>query len=227
MVRKQGMEPLERLLKRTRKERGLSIEDVIRDTRLRKIHLKQFETKLPEHLDVYQIGYLRLYARYLDLNIQEYIDAYQGNNNPSQQKSVDISKVFFKQPFAGFWKNVIALALVGALIAFGAFLIVKKSVHEHKKKFLHTESKPQEASAPVDGLIKKLNPHAYLLTGTAEQLSKVKIIANEATSFTILDSEKNIIAKGALKTGEQLLLPTDITTETITVPTSLPDVLGY
>lgn len=224
MVKGQGTEPLERLLKRTRKEKGLSIDDVVRGTRLRKMHLKQFETKLPEQLDVYQLGYLRLYARYLELDIHKYIDDYQNRVNPQKQKTSGVTQSFLSFPFMRFWKNIFVAAVIIIIIASGAFLVMKKPLNIYKKE-ASTQTVTDETPAPSEEIIKKLNPYTYVLTGPIAQLAKVKIVANEATLFTLLDSEKNILAKGSLKAGELLSLPNDIKVETITIQTSIPNVL--
>ena len=215
------MEPIEKLLKRARKERGLSIDDVARETRVRKVHLKQFETKLPEKLDVYQLGYLRLYARYLELDIQKYVDAYQCGVNASRQTVTNAATGLLKMPFGSFWKNVLVAALIGVGITSVVIFGIKKPFHE--KDFV--QSPPQVETPPQSvEYIKKIDSHTYVLTGTAEQLAKIKIVASEATTFTVFDTEKNVIAKGSLKIGELLSLPKDVT-GAITIRTNLPDVL--
>ena len=61
---------IEKLLKKTRLDKQLSLDDVNRDLKIRKDHIKQFEKKIPELLGVYELGYLRCYAKHLGVETE-------------------------------------------------------------------------------------------------------------------------------------------------------------
>ena len=66
-------------LRRARLDRGISIEDAARDTRIRARYLEALEAEdlnlLPP--SVYTRGFVRTYAEYLGLNPQAMVDLYQ------------------------------------------------------------------------------------------------------------------------------------------------------
>lgn len=228
-----SVESIERLLRRARKEQGLSIEDVVRDTRVRKMHLKQFETKLPESLDVYQLGYLRLYAKYLGVDIQKYIGRLSQSSSHSEQPRADtnISKQTNPIKYAK-TKNIIAALLIITLIISGILIVKKRRLHSNQGT--PTTQQPvaeikSDAIVTLDPIsLKPIDNHTYSLNGTLEQLAKIKIIAKENTSFTVMLAENNfVIAKGKLKAGEELILPKDdnIANKQLTIKTNIAEAL--
>ena len=75
-------------LRLARESRGLSLEDVARETRIRIEYLDAMERDdfraLPG--DVYSRGFLRNYGSYLGLNAAEVIAAYDGRNDQPRKR---------------------------------------------------------------------------------------------------------------------------------------------
>lgn len=226
-----SVESIERLLRRARKEQGLSLDDVVRDIRVRKVHLKQFETKLPQPLDVYQLGYLRLYAKYLGVDIQKYIERlsqpFSSNAQPSTNTNIQTGPAKYVKT-----KNIIAALLIITFIVGGILAVKKRKIHAN-------ESAPAVQQPDVeiksDAIIiqesiplKQIDNYTYTLNGTPEQLAKIKIIAKENISFTVTTAENgSVIAKGTLKAGEELILPKDanIANKQLTIKTNMAEAL--
>lgn len=227
------VEPIERLLRRARKEQGLSIEDVVRDTRVRKIHLKQFETKLPEHLDVYQLGYLRLYAKYLGVDIQKYVRHLSQPPSLNEQpgRDTNISKQASPVKYAK-TKNIIAALVIIAFIVSGVLIAKKRKVHSNEgtptaqQPDVEIKSDAIVTEEPIS--LKPIDNYTYTLNGSLEQLAKIKIIAKENTSFTVtLTENSSVIAKGKLKASEELILPKDVSlaNKQLTIKTNMAEAL--
>jgi len=66
-------------LRQARLDKGVSLADAARDTRIRRVYLEALESEDPASLPapVYTRGFLRTYADYLGLNAQAMVDLYQ------------------------------------------------------------------------------------------------------------------------------------------------------
>jgi transcriptional regulator with XRE-family HTH domain len=214
-IKTESVEPIEKFLRNARKSKGLSLENAAHDTRIRKIHLKQFETKVPDELDVYQIGYLRLYSRYLGVDIQPYLDAHKAKARGQtakdiREKPANLAK-FITLGFGSTRALLVALALLLALIS----LVVT-----HRKKHEVAPSTAQDAPSSQPNIIVASDRYTHILTN---YFGKVKVVANIATVFTLVNPvHNNTIASGTLKAGEELTLPD---AESIIIKTTIPDAL--
>jgi cytoskeletal protein RodZ len=205
---------IEKFLRSARKSQGISLDNVANDTKIRKIYLKQFETSVPDKLDVYQIGYLRLYARYLGVDIQA--EALKQLNNNTGKNSASLSSIM-RRGLNVPRTLLIALALMLAL----ASLVIA----QWKKRGLPPEPSTVQDSSGLqvnESVASQTDRYTHLLT---DYSGKVKVIANIATVFALVDPVSNAtIARGTLKSGEELILPN---AKSIIVKTTIPDALDF
>lgn len=110
------------LLRTNREKRGLSLLDVENETKIRAKYLAALESENFEEIpgEVYLLGFLRNYARYLDLNPDEIISQYKSRTKKSSQEIIPPPvqgarerKILNKALFAG-----IILAFTGVLLIF-------------------------------------------------------------------------------------------------------------
>jgi cytoskeletal protein RodZ len=199
-------ESMEKLLKQTRLDSNLSIEDIAQELRIRKEHLKQFEKKIPDPLSVYELGYLRSYAKYLGLDVSDYIAHRKERDIAAAQAIKEAKKNQFlnviKKPRSSIIITISACALVASILLLGVM---------SKKTPVSDTTQDQEQSTTIqqDFLVEQKGPYEYLITGIGSN-SDINMVARAKTSFTILDPTTNkIISSGAIQSGQPLFIPRD------------------
>lgn len=90
------------LLRKTREEKKLSLEDVEQGTNIRKLYIKSIEDgdyeKLPG--EVFLKGFIKTYGKFLGLNSIELIEQYKQEKNIATSKNEEISTNQIKEPSA-------------------------------------------------------------------------------------------------------------------------------
>ncbi len=76
-----------KLLERARRARGLSLEDAAHATKIRAVRLADLERDELGNFPsiVYARGFLNLYARYLGVDVSEYLDQFEGSSSVSME----------------------------------------------------------------------------------------------------------------------------------------------
>ena len=69
------------LLKEARKRKKLTLSQVAEHLKIQEEHLENIEKKKQLDLDVFTIGYIKLYAKYLRVNIDDYIQELKQNKD--------------------------------------------------------------------------------------------------------------------------------------------------
>lgn len=118
-------------LKKLRGDYHMSLQEVSRSTRIQVKYLEYLENgeydKLPA--DVYVRGFLRSYARYLNIDEQVFIKLYERERNIQENLGRDTKPVFEKKSFSPFSLVITPRALVLCLIVLlvgGAFFYLYK-----------------------------------------------------------------------------------------------------
>lgn len=96
------METLGQLLKREREHKGISIEELAKITRIHIFFLRRMEQddfqSLPRNGETVIRGFLKAYARELNLNVHELLNRYQTLRNESEPSKKEEPKAK-----KGFW----------------------------------------------------------------------------------------------------------------------------
>lgn len=218
-------ESLEKLLKQARLAKKTTINDIAKDLKIRKEHFKQFEKKIPFHLDVYELGYLRSYAKYLGVDIDPYLASKKAKaKEVSKEDEESYTTIFIK----GIKTPAGAITLVLSIIlTIASFSYLWK----HQYDLRHPSERPGAAQGeyviPVksDLSFEQKGPNEYALTGVGD--SDMNVVARVNTGFTITDASKGtIISRGEIKQGERLFIPKDQDSKILTslsIKTSTPD----
>lgn len=220
---------MEKILKQERLEKKLTLDDITRALKIRKDHIRQFEKKIPESLDVYKLGYLRSYAKYLNVDINDYIKDLKEKAAIAIRGKQDTSKnKIFKTIKTPAGIITIILSIIGLILSIMFLGVIDKkklSVSHDQSNLKQNEpaiSTPNKARFSVD----KKGPYGYLVSGIGSD-NEINIIASVNTTFTMIDPAKNkIVSRGAVRTGEQLFIPKDQDSKIFTsllIKTNVPD----
>ena len=119
------MESLGLKFKTAREERGLSIDQVARDTHIAKRYIVDLEEENFDRFpgDTYIMGFIRNYAEYLSMDPAELINLYR--NHIIQQQPIPIEQLLPKKPAKPFPKPIfMAASGVMLLVGLGYFLFI-------------------------------------------------------------------------------------------------------
>ena len=89
------------LLRETREQKNLSLEDVEQGTNIRKLYIKAIEDGNYEKLpgEVFLKGFIKTYGKFLGLNSQELIEQYKNEKNaPASTEEVASTTKAQEQP---------------------------------------------------------------------------------------------------------------------------------
>ena len=220
---------MERILKQERLEKKLTLDDITRTLKIRKDHIRQFEKKIPESLDVYKLGYLRSYAKYLNVDINDYIEDLKEKAAIAIRGKQDTSKnKIFKTIKTPAGIITIILSIIGLILSImflGVMDKEKLSISHEQSNLKQNEptiNTPNKARFSVD----KKGPYDYLVSGIGSD-NEINIVARVNTTFTMTDPAKNkIVSRGVVRTGERLFIPKDQDSKNFTsllIKTNVPD----
>lgn len=155
------------ILKKKREELGLDLKEVAQTLKIRHEYLNAVEDNAFEKVpaDVYTIGYIREYARLLDINPDPLVDAYK------EQKLVKVmpESILIEQAAKG--KKFISLRILLFAFIIGAVLTtIIIFTYQEKTKNLQKEIKTDVAVTPeADFIAPPATPQQYRLKAIATE----------------------------------------------------------
>ncbi len=238
------MKDIGNFLRERREARGISLDEVEKDLKIRKKYLQTLEEG---NIDIipgktYIVGYLRNYSKYLDIDEENINQIIQTYNNLEKQKSViketKKENIYLKTKDRSmfekkrFFLPVKYVYLSGFLIIiFIGLLLLSRSLKEAQdfpvpspeigsETGINIEEKENDISTLAEELIKSEAEAIIAESSTqdsvlAEKLPILKLIADDKTWVKIL-SEDKIIFEGILFEGEEFFWETDQSLEIIT-----------
>lgn len=127
------------LLKRTREERNIDLDEAVRVTRIRRHSLDALENeewdKLPPQ--VFVKGFLRSYAEFLGLDKEMVINSYL--RTPSFQKHKPQASIEIK-PRTGRWNRIITISVLALALIVAVFYLNRNNISIVEKIFQHQET---------------------------------------------------------------------------------------
>lgn len=140
-------------LKRTREEKGISLDQAEEDTKIRKRYLKALEDEEYDIIPgmVYAKGFLKNYANYLGLNAEELMIEYKLLNKPNRETSEekpDITVTITKKRAARrlnrkIYRLTVIVAALSILI-FALYTMISGSTEDNKNKIGKSGNGPQQ-----------------------------------------------------------------------------------
>ena len=183
---------IEKLLKKTRLDKQLSLDDINRDLKIRKDYIKQFEKKIPELLGVYELGYLRCYAKHLGVEkeVNNYIAylkektkiASKNEKVQSENSITEILKNFLAKP-------KITFPILGVLVLVVFFIMTNKGYikgfdnnKETKKQISEVTTDTHDQNNNIVNISESLSiqqkgPYNYLIQGINNTSDITNIVA--------------------------------------------------
>jgi cytoskeletal protein RodZ len=216
-------ESMEKILKQARLDKNITIDDAARDLRIRKEIFKQFERKIPDPLGVYELGYLRSYAKYLNIDINGYIAHRKSEAlSTAQEKKEASQNLLFKKMKTSPVSISIVVSVILAIVSvifLGVMNKQKPSLSQDQTTVTQEESTPESQTTLS---IAKKGPYEYIVSGI-DSNSDINIVAIANTNFKIIDQSKNkTITSGSILTGERLSVP-KYQGDTLLIQTTIPD----
>jgi cytoskeleton protein RodZ len=139
---------LGRLLKRTREERQIELDEAFRVTRIRRHTLEAFENERWDELpsQVFVKGFLKTYAEFLGLDKEMVIELYEGTAPFEGDKSELLKQVSQRK---GRWKLKLILPLLALVFLASIVYFTRRDNSIGDKAFQHPAGEGKEAA--VDG----------------------------------------------------------------------------
>ncbi|HVU16056.1 MAG TPA: RodZ domain-containing protein [Candidatus Didemnitutus sp.] len=203
------MQTIGERLEEARKRKGISVREAAETTKIRSDYIQKFEANTFD-LDLpplYVRGFIRNYARYLDLDPERLVDEYDAllaseGRAPRRETRENYGRVDFAEGAEGGGRPAMDQAMMlkyglfggGALviILIGVLLVSIFSSHSSSKPpassttaATQTAAQPTATAAPID--------NSQTLTFSATDATRVKIVQ---------DADKKVIFDGTLTTGE-------------------------
>lgn len=131
-------------LRKTREESGLDLHEIARTLKIRHEHLKAIENndfeKLPA--DVFTIGYIREYAKFLNISADPLIEAYKEYRH-QRDKTVEINAALLSEKKISISRRTLLyLVMITVIVTAVAFLIYSKPAKTQAKENMRIIAQP-------------------------------------------------------------------------------------
>ena len=163
------MKRLQDLLKHTREKLNLSIEDVVRDTKIKKSYVEALERGEFEKLPSISTtkGFLKIYANYLGLNSEEVIAILRRESKEEEKHMIKNLQKRVKIPHVLYNKYTLSIILI-------SFIVVILSVYAYHEYVVYKTPPTLNVYFPKNEFIKYYQ-NKIKITGATNPGNKVKI----------------------------------------------------
>lgn len=228
-------------LKESREKRGISIEQVAKSIKVKEEYIQNIEDDKELVFDVFTTGYIRLYANYLRINVEnkllelkngspieeeqeEIVEQVQKNQDESEENSSefqfnkDAVKLFLENN-QRYVKFITASALTVALVFGGVFLLNSNTETMNDEQSVEPQTigfqRNQESVT-----IEKVSGAEYLLKNITPGKNEVYILAKDSTMIAFFTEKNEIIQEVFVRIGEKKQLPEGY--ESLIIKTKVP-----
>ena len=201
-------------LKKIRLEKGLSLEDVQKKTKIHLNILKAIEgDSLSDLSPIYLKGFLKIYAKFLGVDPKDYITDYKEPNAPAQSASQsEPGPTLVKHPrinLSSFrisrrLKRAIVLIIVFVFVAVGLFKLGKFISYKHKQHSVQLKHPVARIYVPV--VKKERKPQKQVAADRASKVFsgiRLTIRANQ-NCWISLKSDGKVVFQRVLEKGRSL-----------------------
>ena len=224
-------------LKESREKRGISIEQVSKSIKVKEEYIQNIEDDEALVLDVFTTGYIRLYADYLRINIEnkllelknglppqeeeqeeeqeeKAVEKVQKSQNEYEESSSsepwfnqNAIKLFFENN-QKYVKFITASVLTVALVFGGIFALNRNAETLGEESSQSVEPYNIGFQLNKDSMtIEKTSNDEYLLKNIIPGKNEVYILAKDSTMLTFFNEEKEVIQEVFVRIGEKKTLP--------------------
>jgi len=228
-------------LQEAREKKGLTIEQVAKKIRVKEEYIENIEENSELVLDVFTVGYIKLYAKYLRVNITDELlemkgvasEEVEGDQEEAAQEDnqeVDVEsehsqlktnfiKSFFNQDNKKQLKFFVASALTIVLVIGGVFMLNQNSNKIDNQQVVEGDDIAFKWNQ--EGLaIQKTGNDEYLLKNIDSNANDIYILAKDSTDVTFLNDQNEVVQEIFVRIGEKQVVPKGY--ETLIVRTKVP-----
>lgn len=205
------MENIGETLRQARLERNISLEEVEKNTRIRKLYLEAIENEDWDVIPgtVYLRGFLRTYAKYLCLDENEFLTALSKVITPHYETGALPEKI--ELPGRPKQKSAVFLGIIAIIILFASQYVYK---HYFNSPSTDVNLPPQESRINIPEVIHE-NPDSANQPSETEALKEesklelinlnIKVVQNKC--WMEIKSEGRLLYEGTLRKGEEKSFP--------------------
>jgi cytoskeletal protein RodZ len=183
------------ILKQARLEKGLTLEQVSKNIRINKSQLSLLEEETePLVCDVYKLGFVRLYAQYLELDTEDIVEKFKIQSH-SQKTSPMLT---FPAPLPG--RGLPSKHIIGGCFLALIFIVIGW-------KWMKREAPAPEAYGHLMQVKEEITDEPPVLSQEAAEAptpmtKTVNLRTNETTWIEVKDLEGNVIFSKIFQPGE-------------------------
>ncbi len=211
------IQKLGQLLKEKRQERGVPLKDIASILRIRSDSLERIENGEYDVNDVYMTGYIRLYSKYLGVNIEAEDVVACDQSNISKIENVD-ERHQEDDLVVGGSPNLRVVVVAFAMVLVSVFFVVfffDKGNDRYDVSYIRKLNLSAQ-----DRLVVKENSQTYVVHKHNESLV---IKASDSVEVDIFDSENHLLERVYLRVGE--VMPFPIKERSTIVRANIPDAI--
>jgi len=208
------MSEIGRILKESREKKNITLDQIASKLRVKREYLSEIEDKSDLPQDVFTIGYIRLYAKYLKVDIENQINAFKNGEDFEEEEeiiSVDedesdsiknllLSKIKDKK-----YIKIVGTSLAAVVFVVGVFVVFNKSSNNAMSDV--EEVAKEERKVVIAATITKINNEEYLVKNIPEDNNNIFVVANDSTMVTFIAGDGGIIDEVFVRIGEKKQFP--------------------
>lgn len=217
------MNKIGEILKSTRERRNLTLSQAAGKIKVREEYLEKIENDEVLENDVFTIGYLRLYSKYLRVNIEGMIDELKTGISEIVEESVEeITENFEGKKQTAFNKRKVFLVVALTVVSiFTALLLLSKGdveadlkkndaeLKEVTKESAKTKVKEDSGAKANHGIhvVTKVSDSQFEVKNINQESNSINVVALDSTMVTFLDTSGTMIKEVFMNLGEKIPFP--------------------
>lgn len=189
------MEAIGVILRRAREQQGLDLAVIAAELRIRLKYLLELEESDADIIvfDVYRLGYAKLYADHLGVDIEPYLNVIDITAQPEFHSTEIANLEKTKPPFM-----IVAISLCCVIISVILFVLLKDR---------QVETTEQAAVVSHDAVQLFTQDNKLYLENISASKPLVAIGAKKDVTIRLEDGEGKVLQEKKIKSGENFLLP--------------------
>lgn len=192
------------ILKHKRKSLNLTLEEISDDIKVQRRYLEIIENELEKNLDVYVIGYLKIYSNYLNVDVTEHIVELK-KHSKSSNHLIYGNELSQNTNIKSHKHNIYSAIFIITIIITAYFLysLDKKAISNQKYQINTNEIANSISNKKT--YARRINNNEYIVYNISE---KFFLFAEDSTELELYDIKNNLIESCFLRVGEKKLVYT-------------------
>lgn len=197
-----------------RKNQHLTLDKISSDIKIQKSYLEEIERGINKKPDMYMVGYVKLYASYLNVDISDYLD-YLKSSTPHKKNALDPNTKIDNKDINNESLSFI-IATFTVIISLAIILIGNHNAWKENTSYTTTSHSKNIHYTSSKAILKKINSKEYIIFNISDAIS---LLAEDYTEISLYDTNDTFIENHIMRFGEKKLLPISHKTIKIKVTT--------